>query len=187
MLRLVAYRVGLSATCQLSGSVQKLESIRAHRELSRRLLNHNSVTETVIGDDIALVLNRVLNENEALERIPAYLFDIVFHDGSRIGQIDLRLGETQTLVLYGGQVGYGIDRIHRGHGYAAAACELLREIALDVGFRELWITCNPDNQASVKTCERIGAQFVEQVDVPESCELYGRGDRVKLRFLWKLR
>ena len=58
---------------------------------------------------------------------------------------------------------------------------------LDVGFRELWITCNPDNQASVKTCERIGAQFVEQVDVPESCELYGRGDRVKLRFLWKLR
>jgi len=153
--------------------------------LSRTLLNQFKLTEPVIGDEIALVLNRILHENEALERVPAYLFDIVFHDGTRIGQIDLRIGETHSLLMYGGQVGYGIDKPYRGHGYASAACELLKDIAIEIGYEQLWITCNPDNLASVRTCEHIGAQFVEQVDVPQHTELWHRGDREKLRFLWK--
>jgi len=129
----------------------------------------------------------LLKENEALEQIPAYLFDIVFHDGTRIGQIDLRIGTTDSLLMYGGQVGYGIDKTYRGKGYAANACELLKYIALELGFDELWLTCNPDNIASVKTCERIGAQYIERVDLPRNTELWHRGDREKLRFLWLLK
>lgn len=144
------------------------------------------VNDPIVGEHLALVLNRLLNKNEALEGVPAYLFDIVFHDGTRIGQIDLRLGRSQSLLLYGGQVGYGIDRAYRGHGYAAQACALLRTVALMNGFSELWITCNPDNVPSVRTCEKLGATFVERVNVPRNSELWRRGDREKLRYLWVL-
>ncbi len=145
-----------------------------------------NVAEPIIGDNIALMLNRVLKESEALEHIPAYLFDIVYHDGTRIGQIDLRIGSSDSLLMFGGQIGYGIDRPFRGRGYAAEACILLKKVAIESGFKGLWITCNPDNIASIRTCEKIGARFVEQVDVPQGTELWYRGDREKLRFFWNL-
>ena len=144
------------------------------------------MAEPVVGETCALMLNRLLTKNEALEQIPAYLFDIVFHDGTRIGQIDLRMGQTEALIMYGGQVGYGIDKPYRGHGYAAQACKLLATVAVTLNFTELWITCNPDNIASIKTCEKIGARYIERVDVPQGSELWHRGDREKLRFLWQL-
>lgn len=142
--------------------------------------------EPVIGADIALLYNRTLSSSEGLDGVPAYLFDIVFHDGTRIGQIDLRLKATPFLDRYGGQVGYGIDRPFRGNGYAASACELLAKVAKREGFHQLWITCNPDNVASIRTCEKIGARFIDQVQVPLGSELWRRGDREKLRFLWIL-
>lgn len=142
--------------------------------------------QPIVGDDIALLYNRTLSASEGLDGVPAYLFDIVFHDGTRIGQIDLRLKNTPFLDQYGGQVGYGIDRPFRGRGFAASACQLLVQVALLEGFRQLWITCNPDNIASIRTCEKIGARFVDQVQVPVGSELWRRGDREKLRFLWDL-
>lgn len=143
-------------------------------------------SDPVFGDSVGLVYNRMIRAEEALENVPACLFDILLLNGMPIGQIDLRLGHSPMLVQYGGQIGYGIRRGFRGHSYATEACLLLKPIALEVGFSELWITCNPDNIASVRTCEKIGASFVERVDVPRASELWQRGDREKLRFLWQL-
>jgi tagatose 1,6-diphosphate aldolase len=147
-------------------------------------LNKGSM-EPIVGDEIALVLNRVLNSSEGLDGVPAFLYDIVLHDGTCVGQIDFRLKTTPSLIKYGGQIGYGIDKAYRGHGFAAQACELIKTVAIDKGYRELWITCNPDNIASIHTLERIGAQFVELVQVPIGSELWRRGDREKLRYLWQ--
>lgn len=143
-------------------------------------------TEPFFGTTVGLSYNRVIRADEALEQVPAYLFDIILRNGMPIGQIDLRLGNTPLLVQYGGHVGYGIRRGFRGNSYAAEACELLRPIAIESGFSELWITCNPDNAASIRTCEKIGAQYIERVNVPRSSELWQRGDREKLRYLWKI-
>lgn len=142
--------------------------------------------DPIVGDDIALLLNRYLEGQRALEGAPAYLFDIVLLDGTLIGQIDLRIGTSHTLVTYAGQIGYGIDRPYRGNHYAVKACELIAPVARDHGMHELWITCNPDNQASVRTCERLGARYIETVKVPRWSELWRRGDREKLRYLWIL-
>lgn len=144
------------------------------------------IDQPIVGEHLMLVLNRVLGKHEALEKVPAYLFDITRHNGQRIGQIDIRLGTTEALVRYGGQIGYGIDKPFRGHGYAYQACLLLKSVALEMGFEELWITCNPDNIASIKTCEKLGAQYVERVTVPFGSELWFRGDRAKVRYLWVL-
>jgi predicted acetyltransferase len=102
----------------------------------------------------------------------------------KVGQIDLRLGYTWDLVHYGGQIGYGIHEAFRGHHYAAKACLLLKPVAQQHSMDVLWITCNPDNWPSRKTCESIGATLVEIVDLPESSDMYRAGERQKCRYRW---
>jgi tagatose 1,6-diphosphate aldolase len=47
---------------------------------------------------------------------------------------------------------------------------------------ELWITCNPENVASRRTCEFAGAEFVEIVDLPTNIDMYLEGERQKCRY-----
>jgi tagatose 1,6-diphosphate aldolase len=51
---------------------------------------------------------------------------------------------------------------------------------------ELWITCNPENIASRRTCEAAGADFVEIVDLPSDIDMYQEGERQKCRYRLKL-
>lgn len=128
-----------------------------------------------------------LSGKAAMDGVPAYLFAIFEQDtGRQVGEIDLRLGDTRYLRHFGGQMGYHIDRVARGQRYAARACLLLQEVAWAHDMDSLWITSNPDNLASRRTCELIGARFVEQVRVPFASELYWRGDRFKCRYHWDL-
>jgi predicted acetyltransferase len=46
----------------------------------------------------------------------------------------------------------------------------------------VWITCDPDNIASRKTCELAGARLVEIVDLPEDTDMYREGMRQKCRY-----
>jgi tagatose 1,6-diphosphate aldolase len=50
------------------------------------------------------------------------------------------------------------------------------------GLYALWITCNPENVASRRTCELTGAEFVEIVDLPPESDMYERGERRKCRY-----
>lgn len=136
---------------------------------------------------VALGHKKFLTGRSAMDGVPAYLFAIYEVDSGRIvGEIDLRLGNTRYLRQYGGQMGYHIDTRFRGRRYAARASLLLQVVAWEHGMDGLWITSNPDNQASLRTCELIGATYVEQVKVPFASELYWRGDRFKCRYHWDL-
>jgi predicted acetyltransferase len=98
------------------------------------------------------------------------------------GSIGLRIGDTEDLRMYLGHIGYGVFAPARGHHYAERSCRLLFNLARMHGLRELWITCNPENVASRRTCERLGAQLVGIVPVPPRHVLYQRGDRHKCRY-----
>jgi tagatose 1,6-diphosphate aldolase len=114
---------------------------------------------------------------------PAYHFNMLDGRSSEVvGNISLRLGDSDYLVRYCGQIGYGVKIEHRGRHYAARACRLLFPLALSHGLDPLWITCNPDNLASRRTCELAGGRFVEIVDLPEDCDMYLRGERQKCRY-----
>ncbi len=115
--------------------------------------------------------------------VPAYRFRMRLA-GQRepIGSIELRIGDTPDLVTYGGHIGYAVEPPYRGHHYAARACRLLLPLARRHGFTTLWITCNPDNLASRRTCELLGAELAEIVDLPPSSDMYHRGMRQKCRY-----
>jgi predicted acetyltransferase len=118
-----------------------------------------------------------------LHSVPAYFFSIVdAASGEPAGNINLRLGWDENLVLYAGHIGYGVDEAWRGRRFAARATRLLAPLAARHGFPELWITCNPDNVASRRSCELAGAAYVETVEVMPGSAYYERGIRQKCRY-----
>lgn len=112
--------------------------------------------------------------------VPSYIFELRV-DGVRAGDIDFRAGKTLDIEQYGGHFGYEVEPAFRGHHYAERAVRLLLPLARSHGLRTIWITCNPDNFASRRTCERLGAEFVEIVDMPH-IDRYADSGREKCRY-----
>jgi tagatose 1,6-diphosphate aldolase len=134
-------------------------------------------------DEIVLHLQKEVSADPSRGWLQAYHFDILMKpDREKIGSIDLRIGYTTSVVRYGGHLGYGIDANHRGNRYAAKACKLLLPVAKQHGMDVIWVTCNPDNFASRRTCEIIGAELVEVVDIPPDNDQYQDGERQKCRY-----
>lgn len=114
-------------------------------------------------------------------------YSIVENDSQQVvGAIRLRLSNEEDILLYAGHIGYNVNESHRGRHHAAHACLAVKPVALQHGFAELWITCDPDNWPSRRTCERIGAELVDIVDLPEDNDMYQDGERHKCRYRWKL-
>ena len=88
--------------------------------------------------------------------------------GRKFGNVDLRSGESRDLLNYSGHLGYSVLPEHRGN------------LAREHGLETLWITCNPDNVASGRTCDNLGAEL--KVDLPGNTNAYRKGERQKLRY-----
>ena len=98
------------------------------------------------------------------------------------GAIGLRIGDTTNLRRYIGHVGYNVYPPARGRHLAERATRLLLPLARRHELKSLWITCNPDNLASRRTCERLGGELIEVVNVPPENELHSRGEVQKCRY-----
>jgi tagatose 1,6-diphosphate aldolase len=134
-------------------------------------------------DQLQLQLTAAEPPEQSTWKVPTYRFDIQrLATAEHIGRINFRLGDTQLLTHYAGQVGYAIDEQHRGHHFAERACRLLLPFAARHGLDVLWITCGPDNPASRRTLERLGAQLMEIVDVPEAYPIPAVALRKKCRY-----
>ena len=114
--------------------------------------------------------------------VPAYHFAIC-KGGEKIGNISLRIGYTDGLY-YGGQIGYDIDEKHRGNGYAGMACRLLLPVIKAHGMKKLLITNIPDNTASRRVCEKLGARLLRLARLPQWHEMHGEGKRFVNIFEW---
>lgn len=146
-----------------------------------------AVGERFRGPEVDLVIRRLAPAAPAKEWAAAYHFDIVLTGTvQRVGQIDARVGYTNVLVKYGGHIGYGVNLAHRGRYFAAKACLLTRPVFQAHNMDVIWITCNPDNIPSRKTCEKVGCTFIEIVDLPSHLAMYKEGERQKCRYRWIL-
>jgi tagatose 1,6-diphosphate aldolase len=125
-------------------------------------------------------------------KLPAYHFWMRLSEGvgnppiTIAGGLNLRIGTNAEIERYTGNIGYEVYPPARGRHYAERACRLLLPLARRHGMERLWITCNPDNYASRRTCERLGAQLVETVAIPKDHPFRSRGETAKCRYLVEL-
>ncbi|TLS48472.1 GNAT family N-acetyltransferase [Paenibacillus antri] len=142
--------------------------------------------DRIRGEEIDLSLAFKAPGIEEIGIVPSYIFDIVLHGTYEVvGRIDVRIGMNRNLY-YGGHIGYSVEEAYRGRGFAAKACRLVRRVAVAHGMRTALITCNPENAASRKTCENIGAVLQDIVDLPPDNDMYREGERRKCVYEWKL-
>jgi tagatose 1,6-diphosphate aldolase len=137
----------------------------------------------LVDNDLELLLIDEHQGDPSIGLVPAYHFVMVHSEEDAVfGRIDLRIGYTDVVVQYGGHIGYNVNAEHRGHHYAARSCRLLFPLAKRHNMQTLWITCNPDNFASRRTCEVAGLTLVEIVDIPAHLAMYRDGERQKCRY-----
>jgi predicted acetyltransferase len=116
--------------------------------------------------------------------VPYYHFRVLTADGADVGRINLRVGDSDHVKIIVGHVGYEIAESHRGSGYALQACRAMAPFVRTI-YPSVIITSDPENVASVRTIERLGAEFIEEVPVPPNDPQYARGSRRKRRYCWR--
>ncbi|MBN1554362.1 MAG: GNAT family N-acetyltransferase [Phycisphaerae bacterium] len=138
---------------------------------------------TLVDQELQLVLKEKTPADPAKGYVPAYVFDMTLADTQTVvGSINFRVGDTDFLVRYGGHIGYEVNPEHRGHRFAARSCLLLFPLARAHGLKQLWLTVTPENTPSRRTCEILGAEMVEIVDLPKDSDMYAHGERQKCRY-----
>ena len=115
-----------------------------------------------------------------------YTFDIFLRKPRRrVGYVSLRLGESPALY-YLGHIGYRIDAPYRGHGYAAKACRMLIPFMRQLNLKSVYITANPENTPSRKTCEKIGCALESIASVPSAYRAVCAGAAYKCRYILRV-
>jgi predicted acetyltransferase len=136
--------------------------------------------------ELQLILAECMPAGSSPWGVPAYSFRMQNPAGEYLGRIRLRVGWNEDVIHYAGQVGYAVEPAHRGHHYAERACRLIIPVAKRHGMTSLWITCQPDNAASRRTLERLGAVCVGIIDVPPEYPLDAGTERRKMCFRLEL-
>lgn len=145
------------------------------------------IGDVIAGDELSLVVEALAPADTLKGYVPAYMMGVFKNDTrERVGRISFRLGDNELIERYAGHIGYTIDRQHRGNRFAEKGCRLLVNLAREHNFEALYITCDPDNIASRRTIENLGGEFLSHETVPSNTDLYRRGDRKKLRYVWRV-
>ena len=120
------------------------------------------------------------------DRVPVYHFWMRWTPrvdrAAIVGGLSLRIGETPDIVRHIGHVGYNVYPPARGHRFAERAVRLVLPLARLHRMNHLWITANPEDAASRRTIERLGAEFVDTVELPTTHALRERGETHKSRY-----
>lgn len=146
------------------------------RRKNMKQLNHQEVT---------LKLNEYVEDVQGWS--PYYIYDIyVASIQESVGRIVFRCGSDMEHE-FAGHIGYSIDEPYRGHHYAFLACMALKAFMISLGYTHVLITCSPDNIASKKTIEKLGAKYVETKPIPRDLRKeFAVNETHKRIYYWQL-
>jgi tagatose 1,6-diphosphate aldolase len=134
-------------------------------------------------DDVSLRLDRIVPGDPTRDFVPYYHFRIETADRIDVGHINFRVGDTAHVLLFAGHIGFEIHKAVRGHGYARQACLAIAPLVRS-RYEKIILTCDPDNVASKRTIERLGATFLDEVPTPPPNANLKPYAPTKLRYAW---
>lgn len=99
--------------------------------------------------------------------------DIYLHGTDElVGMIWFEDFSDDEFTKYYGNVGYVIKEKFRRKGYAFSALKLLKKVMLDNDIDKMIFSIFPNNIASCKTVEKLGARILCYRNVPKNHSLY---------------
>lgn len=132
--------------------------------------------------DMHLELLEYVSHNLPKGFTPYYIYEIRVDD-KEVGRVTFREGTFQQ-HYFDGHIGYHIEPEFRGHHYAYQACLLLQK---ELGFHQVILTCDPNNQASLHTIEKLGAKYLETKTIPANQRrFFNRDEKEKMIFIWEI-
>ncbi len=117
---------------------------------------------------------------------PYYHFRIYTSEGVDVGHINFRVGNSEHILNCAGHIGFGVAETFRGRGLAGEACRALAPF-IQRFYEAVILTANPDNAASIRVIEKLGAEYLGTVIIPPHDPGYAGGARQKRRYQWRLR
>ena len=141
-------------------------------------------TTSLAAGEVSLCFRRLVPAEPSRGFVPYFHFRIIAADNSDVGHINFRVGDTEHVRVCAGHIGFEIAEPFRGRGFALQACRAIAPFVRSL-YNAVTITCDPDNLASRRTIEHLGAEFVDEVAVPAHDPHYQRGSRIKRRYRWK--
>ena len=136
----------------------------------------------LVDGDLELVLVKTAPADPAKGYVPGYEFEMRRPDHAQtMGTIRLRIGSAVKL-RFPGHIGYEVKKRFRGRRFAARACRLLLPLAFAHDLNAVWLTVDPNNIPSLRTCAIIGAKYVETVRLPKDHAMYEHGARYRRRY-----
>ncbi len=97
---------------------------------------------------------------EKVNRCPGKTFLLVRENDSKVvGTINLRWDLNETMLQFGGHIGYGIRPTERRKGYNKINLYLGMIEAKKVGLEKVMLTCDVDNLGSDKTLKALGGKL----------------------------
>jgi tagatose 1,6-diphosphate aldolase len=139
--------------------------------------------ETLSHGEVILRFARVVFGDTKRGLVPYFHYRILIPVGMDAGHINFRIGNTEHVRHCVGHIGFEISEWFRGNNFAFQACRAIAPFVRSV-YRAAIITCDPDNQASRRTIEALGARFIDEMDVPPHDPQYELGSRKKRRYAW---
>ena len=90
----------------------------------------------------------------------------VIENDKIIGHASIRLNPEvdEDLFKYCGHIMYGVVPNKRKQGYGTSICHLLIEKMEEMGYKDIYITCNEDNIGSSKVIENNGGKLIEVLE-----------------------
>lgn len=92
-----------------------------------------------------------------------------------LGQIDIRHSLTESLLRYGGHIGYANRLDEWNKGYGTQMLSLALPYAKSIGIDRCLITCDDDNPGSARVMEKNGFVLADKVgNVIDGCPIVTR-------------
>lgn len=159
------------------------EAVLGKLKVMQHLITNNKYSfiepPSMVDAELELILDEKKDGNKQKGLLPAYHFNMINHETKELmGHIRLRIGQ-ESDVMYFGNIGYDVEEKYRGNKYAARSLKLILPFAFKLGLDNVWISCNPDNIASKRSCEIAGGRMTGLFDIPIDHEMYTEGDRQK--------
>ena len=134
--------------------------------------------------DVRLRFVRVVQVERGRGLVPYYHFRILLVNGSDAGHINFRVGDTMHVHQCAGHIGYEVAEGFRGHGFAGQACRAIAPFVRRF-YTEVTLTCDPENEASIRIIHKLGAVFVDEITIPSDDPNEQAGVGRKKRYRWK--